>query len=97
MKTKSLNVSLSQSRENDIKVSNPFTWVKVHALALKLRAKLPAILQDAFPIETVKSLKITLSLITLCIATILPLIVLLPAVAMAAYLSVSKDMKGGEK
>lgn len=65
--------------------SNPFNWAKVHAYALKLRAMLPAEFREILPIESVKSLKITLSLLAVCIALILPAIVYLPIIVMIAY------------
>lgn len=80
MKTKSLPVTASGTV-----VSNPFSWAKVHALALKLRAMLPAEFREILPVENVRSLKISLSLLAACIATILPPAVSLPIIVMLAY------------
>ncbi len=96
MKTKSLDAPRSAS------VSNPFSWAKVHAGALKLRAMLPAEFRDILPVESVKSLKITLSLLGACIAAILAPSASLPIIALIAYgnrhLIISQkhtDKKGG--
>lgn len=81
-----------------VKVSNPFTWAKVHALALKLRGKLPEPWKEILPVETVKDLKITLSLLTVFGALLLPSVVSFPIIAGIAYSSYSwntKDEKGG--
>lgn len=98
MKSNSLTVSVNDSRR--IQVSNPFTWAKVHALALKLRGKLPAEWQDLLPVSTVKDLKITLSLLTAIGALLLPFVVCLPILATLAYLSYSwktlKNKKGDQ-
>ena len=97
MKSNSLTVSSFRSRER-VQVSNPFTWAKVHALALKLRGKLPEPWQDLLPVATVKDLKISLSLLMAFGAILLPFVVSLPILATLAYSSYSwntKDKKGG--
>lgn len=100
MKSTSLTVSPSLSREK-IQVSNPFTWAKVHALALKLRGKLPEVWQDILPVTTVEDLKITLSLLMAIGALLLPYAACLPILATLAYTSYSwkepKNKKGGLK
>ena len=97
MKTKSFPISSSRSQEHDINVSNPFTWAKVHAQALKLRAKLPAEFHDALQIDTLKDFKISLALLTVLFATMLPWFVSIPIIAPIAYSSYSWSTKGGTK
>lgn len=100
MKTNSLTVPVSCKQEK-VQVSNPFTWAKVHALALKLRNRLPEPWQEILPVTTVKDLKITLFLLTAIGALLLPYVVCLPILATLAYISYSwkepKNKKGGLK
>lgn len=100
MKTTSLTVSATGTRRR-IQVSNPFTWAKVHALALNLRNCLPEEWQDLLPVTCVKDLKITLSLLACIGALLLPYFVCLPILATLAYFSYSwhtpKSKEGGRK
>ena len=99
MKSTSLTVPVAGSRKR-VQVSNPFTWAKVHALALKLRGKLPKDLQDAVEVESVQDLKITLSLMVAFGALLLPFAVSFPIIATLAYSSYSwkmKNEKGGRE
>ena len=61
----------STSAHETSKFSNPFTWVKVHALVLKLRNHLPEPWQDVIPIENVDDLKTVVKLIFILFATFL--------------------------
>lgn len=98
MKSNSLTVSVNDSRR--IQVSNPFTWAKVHALALKLRNRLSEPWQDLLPVTTQKDLKITLSLLMAIGALLLPFVVSFPIIATLAYFSYSwktfKNKKGSQ-
>ncbi len=97
MKSNSLTVPVTGSRKR-VQVSNPFTWAKVHALALKLRGKLPEPWKEILPVATEKDLKITLCLLAVFGAVLLPCVVSLPILATLAYSSYSwntKDEKGG--
>lgn len=95
MKSNSLTVPVTGSRKR-VQVSNPFTWAKVHAQALKLRGKLPEPWKDLFPVETVKDLKITLSLLAVFGALMLPFAVSFPIIALIAYSSYSWNKKGDQ-
>ncbi|WP_147381191.1 hypothetical protein [Parabacteroides sp. AM08-6] len=94
MKSNSLTVSSSRSREK-VQVSNPFTWAKVHALVLKFRKRLPEPWQEILPVENVKDLKITLSLLTVFGALMLPFVVSFPIIVRIAYSSFHWNKKGG--
>ena len=99
MKSNSLTVPVTGSRKR-VQVSNPFTWAKVHALALKLRGKLPEPWKDLLPVATEKDLKITLCLLTVFGALTLPFAVSFPIIALIAYSSYfwnTKDEKGGRE
>ena len=99
MKTNSLTVPVTVSRKR-VQVSNPFTWAKAHALVLKLRNRLPEVWQDVLPVETVKDLKISLSLLAAVGAIFLPFVVSLPILATLAYSSYSwfqEGEKGGRE
>lgn len=94
------SITLQPELRASVKLSNPFTWAKVHALVLKLRGKLPEPWKEVLPVETVKDLQITLSLLTAVGVLLLPFVVSLPILATLAYSSYSwirKEEKGGRK
>lgn len=82
------------------KLSNPFTWAKVHARVVKLRERLPEAWRDLIPVETVKDTKIVVALMTVFFALFLPFIVALPILvklAVTSYSWTDSIREGGEK